>query len=98
MVAEPLVRVPVPTTPLPLLAASKVTVSPLGGEGLTVTVNVTVWAVADGFGPLSVSVVVVAVMLVALPNSATNAESLPMLARLVVWKAPGVEGKLLASV
>ena len=64
IVVEPLVSVPVPSTALLLLASSRLTDSPFVGEPLTETVKLTGSPRPDGFGPLSVSVVVVAVLIV----------------------------------
>ena len=59
IVTVPLVKAPVATMALPLLASSRLTSSPLGTPPVTATVKVTNWPAVDGFGPLSVSVVVV---------------------------------------
>ena len=62
-VAVPLVSVGVATTASPLLASSMLTVSPLIGDTLlTLTVKAHIRTDSDGFGPLSISVVVVGVV------------------------------------
>ena len=78
MVAAPLLSVLVPMAALPLLASSRVTLSPLGTPEppLTVTVNVTAWLVVEGLGVWEVIVVAVAVS--AVETVPPMARSLPV--------------------